>query len=161
MQSDHFAGRRQCGDHIHSTIGRQEMDLCHRFDLVRCPGSGVHARLFDDHRERELHAQRRESLRGACVRVRQPVRRFFLIIWRQSKVQRSFSSALARKLTYALAASFQEYSKRVKALELSRQQDATNADEAGASRGATKKFAIDLRTPEEMQQDIDEQETEA
>lgn len=72
-------------------------------------------------------------------------------------------SALARKLTYALAASFQEYSKRVKALELSQQQQqhsATAATDPAAELGR-KKFAIDLRTPEEMQQEIDELETEA
>ncbi|XP_031634540.1 uncharacterized protein LOC116347887 isoform X2 [Contarinia nasturtii] len=60
------------------------------------------------------------------------------------------SRALARRLTYALAASFQDYSKRVKEIEqqITPQQMTT----------AKKKFAIDLRTPEEMQQD---QETEA
>lgn len=61
--------------------------------------------------------------------------------------------ALARKLTYALAASFQEYSKRVKEIE---QQELKNDSQA-----VKKKFAIDLRTPEEMQQTIDDQETEA
>ncbi|XP_055323097.1 uncharacterized protein LOC129578460 isoform X3 [Sitodiplosis mosellana] len=63
------------------------------------------------------------------------------------------SRALARKLTYALAASFQEYSKRVKEIE---QQELKND-----SQTAKKKFAIDLRTPEEMRQTIDDQETEA
>lgn len=63
--------------------------------------------------------------------------------------------ALARKLTYALAASFQEYSKRVKEME---QQELKNDSQTGA---AKKKFAIDLRTPEEMQQRIEDQETEA
>lgn len=61
-------------------------------------------------------------------------------------------SALARKLTYALAASFQEYSKRVKEME---QQELKNDSQAAATK---KKFAIDLRTPEEM---IEDQETEA
>lgn len=67
----------------------------------------------------------------------------------------SFGSqrALARKLTYALAASFQEYSKRVKEIE----QKELNND----SQAVKKKFAIDLRSPEEMQQTIDDQETEA
>lgn len=63
--------------------------------------------------------------------------------------------ALARKLTYALAASFQEYSKRVKEIE---QQELKNDSQAAATK---KKFAIDLRTPEEMQQTIEDQETEA
>lgn len=66
----------------------------------------------------------------------------------------SDNSALARKLTYALAASFQEYSKRVKKLE---QQELNNSDSSQTASGK-KKFAIDLRTPEEMQED---QETEA
>lgn len=64
--------------------------------------------------------------------------------------------ALARKLTYSLAAAFQEYSKRVKAAELSKQSDSAELGKA-----PKKKFAIDLRTPEEMQQEIQEQETEA
>lgn len=70
----------------------------------------------------------------------------------------SIRRALARKLTYSLAASFQEYSKRVKAAELSKQSD-PSASESGLV--AKKKFAIDLRTPEEMQQEVDDQETEA
>lgn len=60
---------------------------------------------------------------------------------------------MARKLTFALAAAFQDYSKRVKL-----------AEESGKVEGsftAKKKFAIDLRTPEEMQQDLADQETEA
>lgn len=61
--------------------------------------------------------------------------------------------ALARKLTYALAASFQEYSRRVK--ESEQQQDDNSHG------GAKKKFAIDLRTPEEMKQAPEDQETEA
>lgn len=64
--------------------------------------------------------------------------------------------ALARKLTYALAASFQEYSKRVKEIE----QHELNKDNTQTATGK-KKFAIDLRTPEEMQQTIEDQETEA
>lgn len=63
--------------------------------------------------------------------------------------------ALARRLTYALAASFQEYSKRVKELE----QKGIFNDRTQAY--GKKKFAIDLRTPEEMRQTIDDQETEA
>lgn len=63
--------------------------------------------------------------------------------------------ALARRLTYALAASFQEYSKRVKELE----QNEIFNDRAQVN--GKKKFAIDLRTPEEMRQTIGDQETEA
>lgn len=62
--------------------------------------------------------------------------------------------ALARKLTYALAAAFQEYSRKVKAAEL---EQSTNDPVSGHK----KKFAIDLRTPEEMQHELDDQETEA
>lgn len=64
------------------------------------------------------------------------------------------SRAMARKLTFALAASFQDYSKRVKEAE---EQNAGDAN----GKPLRKKFAIDLRTPEEIQQDITEQETEA
>lgn len=52
-----------------------------------------------------------------------------------------------RKLTYALAAAFQEYSKTVK-------------EEGGDVQKPIKKFAIDLRTPEELEGD-GEDETEA
>lgn len=54
-----------------------------------------------------------------------------------------------------MAASFQEYSKRVKEIE---QQQLKNDSQTAATK---KKFAIDLRTPEEMQQTIEDQETEA
>lgn len=54
----------------------------------------------------------------------------------------------ARKLTYALAAAFQEYSKRVQ------------HEQSDPSSPVKKKFAIDLRSPEEIQDDIDD-ETEA
>lgn len=64
------------------------------------------------------------------------------------------SRAMARRLTYALAASFQEYSKRVKDAE---DNNNNNIDQITPLR---KKFAIDLRTPEELQQQED-QETEA
>uniref|UniRef100_T1DQN7 PID domain-containing protein n=1 Tax=Anopheles aquasalis TaxID=42839 RepID=T1DQN7_ANOAQ len=66
------------------------------------------------------------------------------------------SRAMARKLTFALAASFQDYSKRVK--EAEEQNGGMGGDSEKVTR---KKFAIDLRTPEEMQLDITEQETEA
>uniref|UniRef100_A0A182QXY9 PID domain-containing protein n=1 Tax=Anopheles farauti TaxID=69004 RepID=A0A182QXY9_9DIPT len=66
------------------------------------------------------------------------------------------SRAMARKLTFALAASFQDYSKRVKESE-----DKNGGTGGESEKSLRKKFAIDLRTPEEMQQDITEQETEA
>lgn len=62
------------------------------------------------------------------------------------------SRAMARRLTYALAASFQEYSRRVREAEESNYNN--NALEPHMKR----KFAIDLRTPEELHQ---EHETEA
>jgi len=63
------------------------------------------------------------------------------------------SRALARKLTYALAAAFQEYSKSIKSSEEAK---------AGKQRNdVKKKFAIDLRTPEEMAQSAEDRETEA
>lgn len=57
-----------------------------------------------------------------------------------------------------MAASFQDYSKRVKAAENSQSNDDCSTPTTTTSR---KKFAIDLRTPEEMQQELEEQETEA
>jgi len=65
------------------------------------------------------------------------------------------SRALARKLTYALAAAFQEYSKRVK------EEEQIAKDSGQLVERNRKKFAIDLRSPEEIKQDLDEQETEA
>lgn len=62
------------------------------------------------------------------------------------------SRAMARRLTYALAASFQEYSRKVKEVE-----DSNNNNEPTES-PLKRKFAIDLRTPEELNQ---EHETEA
>lgn len=75
--------------------------------------------------------------------------------WINKTLLWSFNRALARKLTYALAAAFQEYSKRVKEMEL---QELKNESHTAATK---KKFAIDLRTPEEMKQTIEDQETEA
>lgn len=66
-----------------------------------------------------------------------------------------FFRALARKLTYALAASFQEYSKRVK------EEEQTARDNGETVERSRKKFAIDLRSPDEIKQELDEQETEA
>jgi hypothetical protein len=59
----------------------------------------------------------------------------------------------ARRLTYALAASFQEYSRKVKEAE------ETNNNNLTIDSPMKRKFAIDLRTPEELQQT--EHETEA
>jgi hypothetical protein len=64
---------------------------------------------------------------------------------------------MARRLTFALAAAFQEYSKKVKA------EEEQNSSVGGGNPMAPirKRFAIDLRTAEEIEQDSDEQETEA
>jgi hypothetical protein len=62
------------------------------------------------------------------------------------------SRAMARRLTYALAASFQEYSRKVKTAE------ETNNNNSAIESTMKRKFAIDLRTPEELHQ---EHETEA
>ncbi|KAF4520631.1 hypothetical protein B566_EDAN007497 [Ephemera danica] len=56
------------------------------------------------------------------------------------------SRAHARKLTYALAAAFHEYSRSVRA------SSATGSLEGVGKR--SKKFAIDLRTPEQIEKDL-------
>ncbi|XP_037940050.1 uncharacterized protein LOC119672943 [Teleopsis dalmanni] len=61
------------------------------------------------------------------------------------------SRAMARKLTFALAAAFQEYSRRVK------EDGDSLSDKITPTR---QKFAIDLRSPEELR-DGAEEETEA
>ena len=66
------------------------------------------------------------------------------------------SRAMARRLTYALAASFQEYSRRVKEAEEMNINNNNNNNIIDSP--LKRKFAIDLRTPEELQQ---EHETEA
>lgn len=79
-------------------------------------------------------------------------------IWFSAILWRFFISsfrAFARKLTYALAASFQEYSKRVK------EEEQAAKDSGQVVEKNRKKFAIDLRSPEEIKQELDEQETEA
>ncbi|EDV95574.1 uncharacterized protein LOC6558966 [Drosophila grimshawi] len=68
------------------------------------------------------------------------------------------SRAMARKLTFALAAAFQEYSRVVKETTDGDDQLATPSDAITPTR---QKFAIDLRTPEEIQAGELEQETEA
>ncbi|KAH8255178.1 hypothetical protein KR038_000185 [Drosophila bunnanda] len=67
------------------------------------------------------------------------------------------SRAMARKLTFALAAAFQDYSRRVKELA-GEEDDQTTGDTITPTR---QKFAIDLRTPEEIQAGELDQETEA
>ncbi|XP_061402140.1 uncharacterized protein LOC133337958 [Musca vetustissima] len=61
------------------------------------------------------------------------------------------SRAMARKLTYALAAAFQDYSRRVKE---------NTVEDSDKITPARQKFAIDLRSPEELAEGI-EDETEA
>jgi hypothetical protein len=68
------------------------------------------------------------------------------------------SRAMARRLTYALAASFQDYSRRVKEAEENISNNNNNNNNPTDS-PMKKKFAIDLRTPEELQQTV--QETDA
>ncbi|CAH0717046.1 unnamed protein product, partial [Brenthis ino] len=59
----------------------------------------------------------------------------------------------ARRLTYSLAAAFQDYSRRVKEMQMT---PVAELDERPPS--LKKRFAIDLRTPEEIEADL---ETEA
>lgn len=66
------------------------------------------------------------------------------------------SRALARRLTYALAASFQEYSRKVK--ETEEQNNNNNNNNELTESPLKRKFAIDLRSPDELHQ---EHETEA
>ncbi|EDV39643.1 uncharacterized protein Dana_GF24376, isoform D [Drosophila ananassae] len=68
------------------------------------------------------------------------------------------SRAMARKLTFALAAAFQDYSRRVKEAADAEAEGTTPSDTITPTR---QKFAIDLRTPEEIQAGELEQETEA
>lgn len=69
------------------------------------------------------------------------------------------SRAMARKLTFALSAAFQDYSRVVKESTGDDQADqATPSDTITPTR---QKFAIDLRTAEEIQAGELDQETEA
>ncbi|KAH8366049.1 hypothetical protein KR093_008638, partial [Drosophila rubida] len=68
------------------------------------------------------------------------------------------SRAMARKLTFALSAAFQDYSRVVKEASGEDQVDDSHNDLITPTR---QKFAIDLRTPEEIQAGELEQETEA
>lgn len=75
-------------------------------------------------------------------------RRYFVFYFKFRSI-----SAMARKLTYALASAFHDFCQRVKEAE-----EKSSADGTVAPR---KKFAIDLRTPEEMSQENEDIETEA
>jgi len=66
---------------------------------------------------------------------------------------------MARKLTFALAAAFQDYSRRVK--EAAGEEEGGEATPSDSITPTRQKFAIDLRTPEEIQAGELEQETEA
>lgn len=71
------------------------------------------------------------------------------------------SRAMARRLTYALAAAFQEYSRKVKEAEEgnnNNNNNKNNNNNIATDSPMKRKFAIDLRSPEELQQ---EHETEA
>jgi len=69
------------------------------------------------------------------------------------------SRAMARKLTFALAAAFQDYSRRVK--EAAGEEEGGETTPSDSITPTRQKFAIDLRTPEEIQAGELEQETEA
>ncbi|XP_059619997.1 uncharacterized protein LOC132263979 [Phlebotomus argentipes] len=63
------------------------------------------------------------------------------------------SRAMARKLTFALAAAFQDYSRRL--------QESEGQDADAGKTTVRKKFAIDLRSAEEMASELQDQETDA
>lgn len=75
------------------------------------------------------------------------------------------SRIMARKLTFALAASFQEYSRRLQeADQNNNNQDWVRDNNLPATEmksAMKKKFAIDLRSPEEIESELQEQETDA
>ncbi|KAL7733674.1 hypothetical protein ACLKA6_005120 [Drosophila palustris] len=71
------------------------------------------------------------------------------------------SRAMARKLTFALSAAFQDYSRVVKEASGEDQVDVNGATPNDIITPTRQKFAIDLRTPEEIQAGELEQETEA
>lgn len=77
------------------------------------------------------------------------------------------SRIMARKLTFALAAAFQDYSRRLQEADANN-NDATVPNKNGGSGGGErktsvtkKKFAIDLRSPDEIESELQEQETDA
>ncbi|XP_023178342.1 uncharacterized protein LOC111604486 [Drosophila hydei] len=71
------------------------------------------------------------------------------------------SRAMARKLTFALSAAFQDYSRVVKEAASDEQDGSASATPSDTITPTRHKFAIDLRTPEEIQAGELEQETEA
>lgn len=72
---------------------------------------------------------------------------------------------MARKLTFALAASFQDYSRRLQEADANNNDGAVgNKNVAGGDRKSSiskKKFAIDLRSADEIESELQEQETDA
>lgn len=75
------------------------------------------------------------------------------------------SRIMARKLTFALAASFQDYSRRLQEADANNNDGAVgNKNVAGGDRKSSiskKKFAIDLRSADEIESELQEQETDA
>lgn len=75
------------------------------------------------------------------------------------------SRIMARKLTFALAASFQDYSRRLQEADSNNNEGTVgNKNSAAGDRKssvAKKKFAIDLRSAEEIESELQEQETDA
>ncbi|XP_046398862.1 uncharacterized protein LOC124165474 [Ischnura elegans] len=61
----------------------------------------------------------------------------------------------ARRLTYVLAAAFQEFSRQLK------MEEAQEPDGQGKKKKSFKKFAIDLRTPEQIEEDLKQPDSEA
>lgn len=73
------------------------------------------------------------------------------------------SRIMARKLTFALAASFQDYSRRLQEADANNNDDSVaNKNVMGEKKAVVKnKFAIDLRSAEEIESELQEQETDA
>ena len=73
------------------------------------------------------------------------------------------SRNMARKLTFALAASFQDYSRRLQEADANN-NDGSISNKNGGTGGSVvtkKKFAIDLRSADEIESELQEQETDA
>lgn len=74
------------------------------------------------------------------------------------------SRLMARKLTFALAASFQDYSRRLQEADANNNDGSVgNKNLSGEKKSSVgkNKFAIDLRSPEEIESELQEQETDA
>lgn len=75
------------------------------------------------------------------------------------------SRIMARKLTFALAASFQDYSRRLQEADANNNEGSIpnkNVSGGGEKKSLVKtKFAIDLRSAEEIESELQEQETDA